>query len=190
MHGGSEECSAKDAMQREKYLALVQRKAHCAERQRARRRQQNRKSYARRRRKEKHRAAKEAKQDKEARRKANLRACDLAAALPAEKAQQDERARRGEMRDAASVGQSSGVCCGRAFGLPLECKNEIWRLENAYGTSLIKAMKRSEDSYSRVLHNLEHPSRGQIYRLMSSLGLMEQSHQTRKWLLSKWLMGI
>ena len=179
MHGGSEDCSAKEAMQREKYLALVQRNA---ERQRARRRQQNRESYARRRRKAKRRAAKEAKQDKEARRKANLRACDLAAALPAEKAQQDERARRGEMRDAASVGQSSGVCCGRAFGLPLECKNEIWRLENAYGTSLIKAMKRSEDSYSRVLHNLEHPSRGHIYH-MSSLGLMEQSHQTRKWLM-------
>ena len=181
MHGGSEECSAKEAMQREKYLALVQRNA---ERQRARRRQQNRESYARRRRKAKRRAAKEAKQDKEARRKANPRACDLAAARrrSAKKAKQDERARRGDMRDAASVGQSSGVCCGRAFGLPLECKNEIWRLENAYGTSLIKAMKRSEDSYSRVLHNLEHPSRGHIYH-MSSLGLMEQSHQTRKWLL-------
>ena len=186
MHGGSEECSAKDAMQREKYLALVQRKAHCAERQRARRRQQNRKSYARRRRKEKRRAAKEAKQDKEARRKAKLRAFWLTC----DKAEQDERARRGEMRDAASVGKFSGVCRGRAFGLPLECKLEIWRLENAYGTSLIKAMKRSEDSYSRVLHNLEHPPRGQINRLMSSLGLMEQSHQTRKWLLSMWLLGI
>lgn len=131
------------------------------------------------------RSAGQRKRRNRTKKRAGRRTCAPAIWLPPDGGQRkrQNRARRGDMRDAASVGQSSGVCCGRAFGLPLECKNEIWRLENAYGTTLIKAaMKRSEDSYSRVLHNLEHPSRGHIYH-MPSLGLMEQSHQTRKWLL-------